>query len=534
MPDAAPLEPGDPERLGDYELTGRLGAGGQGTVYLGRDAGGEPVAVKLLHAQLKNDTAARARFAREVEAAQRVAAFCTARILAHDLHGDQPYIVTEYIDGPSLQDAVKRDGPYAGKELEKLAIGTIAALAAIHEAGVVHRDFKPHNVLLGSDGPRVVDFGVARGLDSGVGTVTATGMVVGTPGYLAPEQLSGGDLGPAVDVFAWGATMIYAATGQAAFDGDTLPVIINKILNSEPDLSGLKGPLHDLVAACMIKDPAERPSARDVLLRLLGHDVPLRGSSAARPVSNAVLTQAAGIAAQLPAPPPMPPMRPAPPPQVPAYGATPPPAPVPPPSAAPTYAPPQPAYHRPPHQVAAPAVPQRPVAPPPAPIAQGGDSSRGALIGVLIFVIALVIVGVIILIALAAQAPDTPTTGSGSGAGGGEGATTRDPQARIPPTLAGVWRGEMRRNSAETDVTLSLSGGSQVATGRYHDVGCVAILKVVKASSNQVIMHEASLSPSDRCGPAGYLTASLSAGRLEVGHSRTQADRPTNWSNLEK
>jgi hypothetical protein len=565
MPDAAPLEPGDPERLGAYELTGRLGSGGQGTVYLGRGPGGEPAAVKLLHAQLKADTAARARFAREVEAAQRVAAFCTARILSHDLHGDQPYIVTEYIDGPSLQDAVKRDGPYAGKELERLAIGTTAALAAIHESGVVHRDFKPHNVLLGSDGPRVVDFGVARGRDSQMGTVTATGMVVGTPGYLAPEQLSEGQLGPAVDVFAWGSTMIYAASGQAAFDGDTLPVIINKILNSEPDLGSLQGLMHDLVAACMRKDPAERPGARDILLRLLGHDVPLGGAQAPRPVSNAVLTQAAGIAAQLPAPPPMPPpVRPAVragppaappaappptgPPRVPAYGAAPP-RNAPPPQV-PGYgaAPPG---STPPHPM--PVGPrftgaQRPHVGPPQhvpPPTDDSDSSRGALIGLLIFIIALVIVGVIILIALAVEGSRNEEGGaaadSRSGAsaapgftgGSGSGSTT-GANVKIPRELGGVWRGTVVHDEKRTQVVMSLVGGTGSASARYTSLDCIAIFKPVEASPNRVVLREDIAKSASVCGRPGYVTATLTAGSLDYGYSTNQRDRPIRWDSLSK
>lgn len=558
MPDTAPLEPGDPERLGAYELTGRLGSGGQGTVYLGRGPGGEQAAVKLLHAQLKGDTAARARFAREVEAAQRVAAFCTARIIAADVHGDQPYIVTEFIDGPSLQDAVRRDGPYSGKELERLAIGTTAALAAIHESGVVHRDFKPHNVLLGSDGPRVVDFGVARGRDSSMGTVTATGMVVGTPGYLAPEQLSDGQLGPAVDVFAWGSTMIYAASGQAAFDGDTLPVIINKILNSEPDLSSLQGPMYDLVAACMRKDPAERPGARDILLRLLGHDIPLGGAQAGRSapaaVPAAVMTQAAGIAAQLPAPPPMPPsVRPAGhtgppsgplapptgPPRVPAYGATPPPRPVPPQVAG--YGPPG---STPPHPMPMPHGQPRYASTQPAhvpvpPRADDSDNSRGALIGLLIFVIALVIVGVIILIALAVEGSrnegagpaSTPAASTRATSGSG---STSGASVQIPRELTGVWRGTVVHDNKRTQIEMSLVGGTSAGSARYTTLNCIAIFKPVDASPNRVVLREAISTATSTCGQAGYVTATLSAGSLDYGYSTTQDDRPAQWDSLRK
>lgn len=306
MPDAAPLEPGDPRALGQYEVVGRLGAGGQGAVFLGRAPGGEYVAVKLLHAQMANDPAARARFTREVSAAQKVEPFCTARVLEADVHGDQPYVVSEFIDGPSLHDVVAHDGPRSAAELERLAIGTVTALAAIHEAGIVHRDFKPNNVMLASDGPRVVDFGIARTVNSQESAVTATGMVVGTPGYLAPEQLTGAPLTPAVDIFAWAATMVFAATGQSPFEADTLPVIINRILNEDPDLSALPaGPLRDLIGRCLSKDAGLRPPAAQLLLNLLGH-------VGAAPAGQAggqedLLNQGTRIASQLPPPPPVPP-----------------------------------------------------------------------------------------------------------------------------------------------------------------------------------------------------------------------------------
>ncbi|TDD79455.1 serine/threonine protein kinase [Actinomadura darangshiensis] len=305
MPDAAPLEPGDPRALGQYEVIGRLGAGGQGAVFLGKAPNGGYVAVKLLHAQMANDPAARARFTREVAAAQKVEPFCTARVLEADVQGDQPYVVSEFIDGPSLHDVVAHDGPRGAAELERLAIGTVTALAAIHEAGIVHRDFKPNNVMLASDGPRVVDFGIARTVNSQESAVTATGMVVGTPGYLAPEQLTGAPLTPAVDIFAWGATMVFAATGQSPFEAETLPVIINRILNEDPDLSALPaGPLRDLVGRCLSKDAGLRPPAPQLLLNLLGH-------VGAAPAGQGggqedLLNQGTRIASQLPPPPPVP------------------------------------------------------------------------------------------------------------------------------------------------------------------------------------------------------------------------------------
>ncbi|MFJ2031466.1 bifunctional serine/threonine-protein kinase/glutamate ABC transporter substrate-binding protein [Streptosporangium sp. NPDC087985] len=268
MPEIAPLEAGEPRQLGPFRIVGRIGEGGQGVVYLGVKESGERAAVKLLHVKFSGDTIARSRFAREARAAQRVASFCTAGVVNVDLEGDTPYIASEYIEGRSLQEVVETGGPLRGAELQRLAIGTATALTAIHHAAIVHRDFKPDNVLIAPDGPRVVDFGIARIIDS---TGTITSRAIGTPAYMAPEQISGDDVGPYTDVFAWGATIAFAATGEIAFAGTSIAMVLNRILNHEVDVGVMPEPLRGVVRSAMAKSPAARPSADQILLRLLGH-----------------------------------------------------------------------------------------------------------------------------------------------------------------------------------------------------------------------------------------------------------------------
>ncbi|GGS49861.1 hypothetical protein GCM10010156_05700 [Planobispora rosea] len=274
MPRVRPLRPEEPAQLGGYKLLGCLGEGGQGSVYLAEGADGEQVALKILHARLSGDASARERFMREAEATRRVAPFSTARVITVGLEGDRPYIVSELVRGDSLQQVVTGSGPLREDALVRLAIGTVAALAGIHRAGIVHRDFKPSNVLLGSDGPRVVDFGIARALD---GTSTLSSGVLGTPAYMSPEQISGDRLSPATDVFSWAVTMVFAATGRPAFGDGTYPVVMHRILRVDPDLSAVPASLRGLLARCLSKDPAQRPSATDLMLALVsdhGADAP--------------------------------------------------------------------------------------------------------------------------------------------------------------------------------------------------------------------------------------------------------------------
>ena len=272
----APLEPGDPSRVGRYVLSGRLGAGGMGTVYLARAEGGGPlVAVKVVHPELAGDPEFRARFTDEVAAARRVAPFCTARVVDADTSARSPYLVTEFVDGVPLSVAVADGGPLDESTLHGVAMGVAAALSAVHAAGVVHRDLKPGNVLLSLSGPRVIDFGIARARDM-ARQHTQAGMLVGTPGWMAPEQFRGGTVGPAADVFSWGSLVAYAATGRnpwaAGASGPSLPPAeqAHRILHGAPALDGLTGPLRRLVESALVKDPARRPTARQLVDSLLG------------------------------------------------------------------------------------------------------------------------------------------------------------------------------------------------------------------------------------------------------------------------
>ncbi|WP_248959438.1 serine/threonine-protein kinase [Sphaerisporangium perillae] len=287
MSNPVPLRPGDPARVGGYELTARLGEGGQGVVYLGRSPEGATVAVKVLRSDLAQNEEALARFVREVSTAERVATFCTAQVIETGVADQRPFIVSEYIDGPTLDAVVGQEGPRRGAALYRLAIGTVTALVAIHQAGIVHRDFKPSNVLLGADGPRVIDFGIAKALDK---TSTLTSMVVGTPAYMTPEQLAGQQAGPAADMFAWAGTMVFAATGDAPFGTDSLPAVFHRIMNLEPHPAARAEARRGIGAPCRAREPAARPAAGEVLMRLLGH-----GGAAAAPAA-AIMAEGSAVA----------------------------------------------------------------------------------------------------------------------------------------------------------------------------------------------------------------------------------------------
>ncbi|MYR00950.1 protein kinase, partial [Streptomyces sp. SID6139] len=262
-----PLAGDEPAAIGPYRLLGRLGAGGMGRVYLGRSAGGRTVAVKIVHPQFALDEEFRARFRREVEAARRVGGAWTAPVLDADPDAPVPWVATAYAAGPSLAAAVSDAGPLPEHTVRALAAGLAEALAAVHALGLVHRDVKPSNVLLTLDGPLLIDFGIARATD-GTASLTATGASVGSPGYMAPEQILGAGVLGAADVFSLGAVLTYAATGQAPFPGDSSAALLYKVVHEEPELGPLSGELRSVAAACLAKDPSARPAPAEVGHRL--------------------------------------------------------------------------------------------------------------------------------------------------------------------------------------------------------------------------------------------------------------------------
>jgi eukaryotic-like serine/threonine-protein kinase len=268
------LQPGDPLAVGSYRLLKRLGTGGMGRVYLGQSPGGQLVAVKLIRPELADDPDFRHRFVQEVHAARRVGGIFTAPVVDADPDGQQPWLVTAYVDGPSLAEAVTAQGPMPVESVLTLAAGLAEGLGAVHAAGVVHRDLKPPNVLLAADGPHIIDFGISRAVDA-VALTNASG-VVGSPGFMSPEQAEGHLVGPATDIFSLGGVLAFAATGEPPFGAGPASALLYRVVYGMAATGNVPAALRSLVERCLAKDPADRPTTDDLLAEL-GHAAPADG-----------------------------------------------------------------------------------------------------------------------------------------------------------------------------------------------------------------------------------------------------------------
>ena len=268
----------DPRVVGPYRLHRRLGAGGMGVVYLGSDRRGQKVALKLIRPELAEDQEFRTRFAREVAAAARIRGGCIARLVASDIDAERPWLATAYVPGPSLYKRVGDDGPLPWPEVAGIGAALADGLVHVHQAGVVHRDLKPSNILLSPKGPRIIDFGIAW--STGASTLTHVGTAVGSPGFLAPEQVRGIAVTGATDVFALGTTLAYAATGDSPFGSGTSEVMLYRVVHEEPELGDVPGALAPIIRACLAKEASDRPTTQQLRDRL--RELAARGAAIGR------------------------------------------------------------------------------------------------------------------------------------------------------------------------------------------------------------------------------------------------------------
>ncbi|MCX5377483.1 serine/threonine-protein kinase [Streptomyces sp. NBC_00091] len=532
-----PLHPNDPHHIGPYRLLSRLGAGGMGQVYLARSDRGRTVAVKLVHPGLAVREEFRSRFRQEVAVARRVGGTWTAPVLDADTEAGTPWFATGYVAGPSLRQVVARDfGPLPARTVRILAAGLAYALQDIHRAGLIHRDLKPSNVLLTIDGPRVIDFGIARPLEDPADGLTRPGELVGSPGFMAPEQVRGETVTPACDVFCLGAVLAYAATGRLPFGDAEHPGgaagLLLRIVEAEPDLGGVPVELRDLVADCLRKDPAARPDPEAVLARVGAGDTVADGRALEPWLPTALVAQLGRQAVQLldredPGPGPDRTPRPA---HAPAADPA-------------TLAAPAPAAPAAASGLPAPVYPYEP--PPAAPPARPAASSTAFLVAVAV-VVAAAAGGTVYAVMGKDPAPlppppvAVPTDPSGSGSGPGPGSGSASAPAaggpgspgsatlagRLPQSYAGAWRAAS--GSADWRLTLTPGAvGDPVMTLRVEDPGYSCAWRATLRSGPDPVELNASTVTSGApptCTPGGWSRLRL----LPDGSLRRELDGGAN------
>ncbi|MFE0654147.1 serine/threonine-protein kinase [Streptomyces sp. NPDC059534] len=479
-----PLSAEDPVGIGPFRLIGRLGVGGMGRVFLARSAGGRTVAVKVVHAELAAQDEFRRRFAREVAALERVGGTGTAPVLGSDTAAESPWVAIGYVPGPSLRTVVGDDfGPLPPTTVRSLASGLARALDHIHAAGLVHRDLKPSNVLLTVDGPRVIDFGIARAVDTVAdgGGLTSTGAVVGSPGFMSPEQVRGEHVTPASDVFCLGSVLVYAATGRAPFGtaDSGVHATMFRIAHDEPDLTDLPPELSGLIRACLAKDPAARPSAAEIAETLPVAD-PWLPADVLAPIGRhtARLLEAEAGAEEAPR-----------------TGDTPAPA-APPPSAATSGS-----------SAASAAATSAATAPRP--------RRRTALLAA----VTALVVAAAAATAVYAYWPDRGDGGTaGGGKGGGKGGVSSQ-AGIVPASFLGAWEGVLKGSADVPYETrrIEISQGpagsrSAVYTHVTGELLCIGRATLISATDGELVLGEAEITasvPAQRCTPAARQTLRL-------------------------
>ncbi|MDT0546075.1 MULTISPECIES: serine/threonine-protein kinase [Streptomyces] len=536
-----PLGADDPRVIGDYRLLGRLGSGGMGRVFAGRSAGGRTVAVKVVHAHFSLDEQFRARFRREVEAARRVGGAWTAPVLDADPDARVPWVATGYVAGPSLSQAVADEGPLPEPSVRALGAGLAEALAAVHALGLVHRDVKPSNVLLALDGPRLIDFGIARATQGTV-SLTTTGASIGSPGYISPEQILGKGVDGAADVFSLGAVLAYAVTGEPPFPGDSSAALLYKVVHEEARLGpGLTGDLRDLVAACLAKDPSARPTPERIVSRLApdgGAASLVRPGWLPGPLVERVSRRAVELLDLDASDPPAPPAAPPTPAAVSAVSASG--APVPPLGA---FGPPDPSYGRPAQQAPAPPDGQLSDAGP----SEGRRVSVSAAIGrrnrprALSCTLVLSVAGALAAATTAAFVFHLlPGTGGGEGTGAKDSASSPSPESEptatqgpgdygddpggepsgdsvksVPKAFLGTWKGQLTTESSIPGGELTITiregtPGEKVGSGRVElaVLRCDSSWKLVSATSKELVLDS-------RVGSGGQTQTGCTDGSAE-------------------